>query len=466
MRTRLKVHPNLTISQSGPQPGRRLVPLLLSTVLVAGCSSSEPSSDKPEPETGTPSSAAPRAAIGAGVTVGRVAPPARAAAVKSVGAVVERWVDAAYLTPSGDVAAAFPGFTPGAAELAARDREVTTFGGTADAELVPDASSIKVDLLGTEGKARGATARVALTLDPEGEDKGATKISGRLTLVPEGPGWRIFGYELQRQSPDIRSRRVMAGDVGKETVWILAVGSDARRGQPVLRSRGDAIQMVGLNTRTGAATTIGVPRDSWVSIPGYGSNRINAALYFGGPRTMGRTVGNLVGVQPDHVIVASFWGLSETVDAIGRIVVNSKRAFSDQYLQPGFRKGRNRINGPSAVNFSRIRKSLPGGDFDRSANQQETLRAIQAAIGLGIAKPGFLETGAFAAHRKLETGMSITEVFRIAQAVASIDLRKTSGCVVQGSIGNVNGASIVFPNTAAARRYGDDARKDAQIKRC
>jgi LCP family protein required for cell wall assembly len=225
--------------------------------------------------------------------------------------------------------------------------------------------------------------------------------------------------------------------------------------------------MVGLNTRTGAATTIGVPRDSWVSIPGYGSNRINAALYFGGPKAMGRAVGNLVGVQPDHVIVASFWGLSETVDEIGRIVVNSKRAFSDSNLRPqGFRKGRNRINGPDAVNFSRIRKSLPGGDFDRSANQQETLRAIQAAIGVGIAKPGFLETGAFAVHRKLEAGMSLAQIFRIAQAVASIDPRKTSGCVVQGSIGNVNGASIVFPDTAAARRYGDDAREDATIKRC
>jgi LCP family protein required for cell wall assembly len=458
MRTRVKVHPNLTIS------------LALSVLLLAGCSSSGPSSEKPEPSagTGTPSSAAPRAAVGAGVTVGRVAPSARTAAVSAVGDAVERWIDAAYLTPSADVAAAFPGFTPRAAKLAARDRGVTTFGGTAEAALVPEQSSIKVDLLGTEGKARGATARVALTLDPEGEDKGPTKISGRVTLVPEGHGWRIFGYELRRQSPDTRSRRVMAGDPGGTGVlWIMAVGSDARPGQPPLRSRGDALQLVGINPMTGAATTIGIPRDSWVSIPGSGSNRINASLYFGGPKLLGRTVGNLVGVQPDHVFVATFSGLINMVDDIGSIVVQSDIAFSDNPLRPqGFRKGKNRLAGRGALAFSRIRHDLPRGDFQRSAHQQETLRAIQAAIGLGIAKPGFLEKGTFSAHRNLSTGLSIGQLFRIAQTVASIDTRKTSGCVVQGSIGNVNGASIVFPNTAAARRYGNDARKDATIKRC
>ena len=74
----------------------------------------------------------------------------------------------------------------------------------------------------------------------------------------------------------------------KDIVWILAVGSDARPGEDMTRVRGDALQLVGMNLRTGAATAIGVPRDSWVSIPGYGSNKINAALYFGGPQALGR----------------------------------------------------------------------------------------------------------------------------------------------------------------------------------
>lgn len=437
--------------------------VLVGALVLSGCSGSDEGPDK-APDGSTSPSTATGAEVAPGVVTGRVEAAAQTSAVEAIGGVVTTWLNAAYLRgddPGADVATPWPGFTAGAATMAADDKAVTSTEGDAKAASRP---VIHVDLLGTKGVARAATARVQVSFAAEGAQP--TSVSGRVTLVPGGGGWQIFGYELTRTDPGVAPVRAMAGDLGKETVWILAIGSDARPGDPVLRSRGDAIQLVGLNTRTGAATTIGVPRDSWVSIPGHGSNRVNAALYFGGPAAMGRAVGNLVGVQPDHVIVASFWGLSETVDAIGRIVVKSKRAFTDTYLKPGFRKGRNRINGPSAVNFSRIRKSLPGGDFERSANQQETLRAIQAAIGIGIAKPGFLERGAFAAHRKLHTGMPLAEVFRIAQAVASIDPKKTGGCVVQGSIGNVNGASIVFPNTSAARRYGDDARKDATISRC
>jgi polyisoprenyl-teichoic acid--peptidoglycan teichoic acid transferase len=67
-------------------------------------------------------------------------------------------------------------------------------------------------------------------------------------------------------------------DAGPNMVWILAVGSDARPGQSMIRSRGDALQLVGLNTKTGAAAAIGIPRDSWVSVPGHGTNRVNSAL--------------------------------------------------------------------------------------------------------------------------------------------------------------------------------------------
>ena len=54
-------------------------------------------------------------------------------------------------------------------------------------------------------------------------------------------------------------------------------------GESITRSRADAIQLTGINLSTGDATMIGVPRDSWVDIPGHGSEKINAALYFGGP---------------------------------------------------------------------------------------------------------------------------------------------------------------------------------------
>ena len=265
----------------------------------------------------------------------------------------------------------------------------------------------------------------------------------------------------------VRVPRAEGVDVSPDVIWILALGSDARPGQNVTRSRADAIQLVGINTRTGAATSIGVPRDSWVDIPGHGHEKITSAMYFGGPKLMARSVSNLVGIQPDYVMVSSFWGLRHMVDAIGPITISSPIAFSDPYLRPqGFTKGRQKVGGMGALAFSRTRKALLRGDFDRSANQQRTLRAIHARIRAKQATPGFMEKGALAVLENMDAQVPPAELYRIAQAIAQVRPGRISGCVVLGSIGNVGGASVVFPNRSQARRYGNDARKDATIRSC
>ncbi|HWI42305.1 MAG TPA: LCP family protein [Nocardioides sp.] len=266
----------------------------------------------------------------------------------------------------------------------------------------------------------------------------------------------------------VKVQKAQGVDVRPDMVWILAVGSDARPRQDPLRTRGDALQLIGMNTRTGAATSIGIPRDSWVPIPGHGSNKINAALYFGGPQALGRAVGNLIGVQPDYVLVTTFSGLARMVHAIGGITVQNPRPFADSSLKPrGFRKGRIKLNNMDAVVFGRIRHALPRGDFDRSANQQRVIRGIQRKVAANADKPGFIEKGLMTVMRNIYTrGIPPTELYRIAQAVAQVDPAKVTGCVLPGGIGNIGGASVVLPNRAVARRYGDDARKDAVIRHC
>jgi LCP family protein required for cell wall assembly len=254
---------------------------------------------------------------------------------------------------------------------------------------------------------------------------------------------------------------------GEDVVWILAVGSDARPGQDMRRARGDALQLVGINTRTGSATAIGVPRDSWVSIPGHGREKINSALYFAGPQGMAGAVRNLIGIEPDYVMVTRFPFFEDMVDDIGGITVTNPRRFYDPNLKKsGFKKGRIHLNGYSAMAFSRIRKGLAGGDFDRSANQQRTLRGIHARIRSQAAKPGFIERGVMTVMEHMATNASPTELFELAQAVAQVDPRKITTCVVQGRIGFVGAASVVFPNVSQARRLGREARKDAALRHC
>ncbi|KQY54487.1 MULTISPECIES: LCP family protein [unclassified Nocardioides] len=288
----------------------------------------------------------------------------------------------------------------------------------------------------------------------------AAVLSATLLLVPNSS-------VSQTDATLVKVQRAQGVDLSPDVVWILALGSDARPGQNVLRSRADAIQLVGINSRTGAATAIGMPRDSWVSIPGHGSNRINAALYFGGPQLMAETVKGLTGVEPDYVMVASFMGLRNMVTAIGGITVNSRHAFSDPYLRPqGFKVGKQHLGGLGALAFSRVRKSLPRGDFDRSANQQETLQAIHRQVKARQDQPGFLDKGTLAVMQHMDARVPPKELFRIARAVAAVRSDRITHCVVNGSIGNIGGASVVLPYVDQARRYGNDARKDAVISHC
>jgi len=256
-------------------------------------------------------------------------------------------------------------------------------------------------------------------------------------------------------------------DLTPDVVWILAVGSDARPGEDMTRTRGDALQLIGMDTRTGAASAIGVPRDSWVSIPGHGYEKINAALYFGGPQLLGQTVGDLVGIQPDYVFVSRFKFFQAMIQDIGGIEVSNPVAFDDTYLKPeGFPRGRIHLGGYDAMAFSRIRHNLIRGDFDRSANQQRVLRGIQAKVRARAHVPGFIERGVLSVMEHLYTDLSPAELFRLAQVVAHVDPHKITTCVVQGGIGNIGGASVVLPSVAMARRLGDEARDDATIGHC
>ena len=165
-------------------------------------------------------------------------------------------------------------------------------------------------------------------------------------------------------------------DVSPDVVWIMAVGSDARPGEDMTRTRGDALQLIGLNTKTGAAAAIGIPRDSYVSIPGVGSDRINAALYYGGPQLLGETVGDLIGIEPDYVFVTRF----EKFKSDGQRHRRHRRRQPDllqRHLPQAHRASSPGTDPPQRLPRPGVLPDphdLLRGDFDRSANQQRVLQ--------------------------------------------------------------------------------------------
>ena len=252
-----------------------------------------------------------------------------------------------------------------------------------------------------------------------------------------------------------------------DVVWILAVGSDARPGEEMTRTRGDALQLIGINTKTGAATAIGIPRDSCVPIPGDGIEPGQRGLYFGGPQLLGETVGNLIGIQPDYVFVTGFKKFKAMVDDIGGIDVLNPGAVQRHLPKPrASRPGRSTSAATPPWRSRGSARPCLGGDFDRSANQQRVLRGIQAKVRDRAEQPRLHRERR--AQRDGEHGDR-----RLARRAVPARAGHRAGgpakittCVVLGGIGNVGGASVVLPYVDQARSYGDEAREDATIERC
>ena len=152
---------------------------------------------------------------------------------------------------------------------------------------------------------------------------------------------------------------------------ILFIGSDARSG---IAGRSDVIVLMHVAGDRKTVTLVHFPRDLYVSIPGHGKDKINAAYAYGGAPLLVRTLQDLVGVPIDHVAMTNFDGFRKMTDAVGGVnVYVEEPSTSDGYT---FRKGYQQMNGAQALAFVRERKQLSEGDISRGRRQQAFIKAL------------------------------------------------------------------------------------------
>jgi len=170
--------------------------------------------------------------------------------------------------------------------------------------------------------------------------------------------------------------------------WLL-VGSDSRQdlspeqqaelstGGDLGSSRTDTILLVHIpHVGSGhAATMVSIPRDSYVDIPGYGSDKINAAFAEGGPPLLARTVEMATGIRLDHYAEIGFGGFGAIVDALGGIEVCPPEAIIDPLAGLDLPAGCQTLDGRNALGYVRSR-ATPRADLDRMLHQREFMSAM------------------------------------------------------------------------------------------
>ncbi|UCE00584.1 MAG: LCP family protein [Chloroflexota bacterium] len=160
----------------------------------------------------------------------------------------------------------------------------------------------------------------------------------------------------------------------KGQVNILLLGSDQRFGTGGFRT--DTILLITINPADNSINITSFPRDLYVTIPGYTTNRINTALARGGFETIADTFAYNFGVRPDYYVLINFWSFVELVDSLGGVDVYASQPLSE-YTSVGWvtiPAGVNHMDGTLALYYSRSRMST--SDFDRNRRQQEVIVAI------------------------------------------------------------------------------------------
>lgn len=169
-----------------------------------------------------------------------------------------------------------------------------------------------------------------------------------------------------------------AADAG-DSQNILLLGSDTRSGTVKdVRSgaRSDVIQLVHVSAGQKSVQIIHFPRDLYVSIPGHGKNKINAAFAYGGPALLAQTLSKLLGgVTINRYAIIDFKGFADLTDDLGGVDVYVAQSF-DEKGYGSFKKGYNKMDGDQALGFVRERHQLREGDIDRGRNQQAWISAV------------------------------------------------------------------------------------------
>jgi len=167
--------------------------------------------------------------------------------------------------------------------------------------------------------------------------------------------------------------------------WLI-VGSDSRQGltqkQIVSLHVGDDFgtensdSLMLLHIGGGRPVLISIPRDSYVPIPGHGENKINAALAFGGPTLLVKTVENVTGLQINHYMGIGFGGLVSVVNQVGGVTMCLPKAVHDYDSGANIPAGCHNLDGAQALAFVRDRHSFADEDLQRIEDQRAFLKAL------------------------------------------------------------------------------------------
>lgn len=221
------------------------------------------------------------------------------------------------------------------------------------------------------------------------------------------------------------NRSHVMGALSKSYVTnVLLIGTDGRSLDE--KGRSDTMILVSINSKTDEITLTSFMRDSYVSIPGYGWNKLNAAYAFGGADLLMDTIEQNFSVRIDNYVSVNFMSFASIIDSVGGIEIDVSDAeareintilmaevneimgdaVDSDLLSSG---GKLHLSGKQALSYARIRY-IGNADFERTERQREVLTLVAEKLKTSFS-PSMISDVASKAVPQLTTNMSAAELY-------------------------------------------------------
>lgn len=248
----------------------------------------------------------------------------------------------------------------------------------------------------------------------------------------------------------------------KKPISILLLGVDTGIEGRTDQGNSDTMIVATANPTTKKASLTSIPRDLLTEIADtkdFYMSRINSSYNVNGADAAQKTVSDLLNIPIDYYVAVDMAALENLVDAVGGIDINVKFDFT---YNTTFKKGKMHVNGMQALDYARMRKDDPEGDYGRQKRQREVIEAILTK-GMSLDSVSNYQKILKVVQKYVKTNLSFDDMMGLIQNYRGVagNIKSTN---IQGHDAWIGGGSYQVASTSELQKVSDTLRKNLDLK--
>ena len=265
----------------------------------------------------------------------------------------------------------------------------------------------------------------------------------------------------QSQQTDVKDLPRINAFKGDQPLHVLILGVDETATNEYTAeeygSRSDTIMVFSIDPVKKTVQLLSIPRDTYVSIPGYAKTKINHAWSHGGYPLVEKTVEDFLGIKIDYHAIVRYNAVKELTQAVGGVEVYLPvdYKYTDTLVKPALRinftKGYHLVAGEKAVDFLRIRKAYADQDIGRINQQQKFLMSLFDKMknkSMLLKLPQLVDI----ANENIESDLSYGQIVDLAYFGLSLEKENIHMSTLEGEEKMIDDISYWFVERESARR--------------